>query len=29
MKNDGDTLLEVMNVIKKIYNIKFEVYGEV
>ena len=28
LKNDGDTLLEVMNVIKKIYNIKFEVYGE-
>jgi hypothetical protein len=28
LKNDGDTLLEVMNVIKNIYNIKFEVYGE-
>ena len=28
LKNDGDTLLEVMNVVKKIYNIKFEVYGE-
>ena len=28
LKNDGDTLLEVMNVIKKIYSIKFEVYGE-
>ena len=28
LKNDGDTLLEVMNVIKKIYNIKFEVYGD-
>ena len=28
LKNDGDTLLEVMNVIKKVYNIKFEVYGD-
>ena len=28
LKNDGDTLLEVMNVIKKTYNIKFEVYGD-
>ena len=28
LKNDGDILLEVMNVIKKIYNIKFEVCGE-